>query len=144
MLSPGGAEVTLMWSPTFTSRYEVGTYRVSMTPDPSSCSNNQVRPSENVTCLSLVLGTNYNFTFGATNCGYQIGDTETLNILMEGITCSIHSPCMDGHLESPIQTIISATSKTHNSYMIGILGLWLRKISPTSGVINHGIPYWRV
>ncbi len=61
-LGPGGPVVSLQWSTSFTSQHAVERYRVVVTPDPSSCSNQQVSPSENYTCSGLVLGTEYSFT----------------------------------------------------------------------------------
>ena len=67
--SPGGAEISLQWSPSFTSQYAVERYRVSVNSDPSSCSSDQVSPSEDYNCSGLVLGIYYTFTVSAINCG---------------------------------------------------------------------------
>ena len=59
---------------------------MSVNPDPSSCSSDQVSPSEDYSCSGLVLGTHYTFTVSAINCGDQEGEREsfTVNITMEG------------------------------------------------------------
>ena len=74
--SPGQgiAEVTIQWSTSFTSQYAVEKYRVSVNPDPSSCSSDQVSTSEDYSCSGLVLGTRYTFTVSAINCGDQEGE----------------------------------------------------------------------
>ena len=82
--SPGGAEVSLQWSPSFTSQHAVERYRVSVTPDPSSCSSDQVSPSEDYSCSGLVLGTPYTLTLSAINCGDKEGDTNTFTIQLQG------------------------------------------------------------
>ena len=83
--SPGGAEVSLQWSPSFNSQHAVERYHVSVTSDPSSCSSDQVSPSKDYNCSGLVLGTPYNFTLSAINCGDQEGNTDTLTVLLEGM-----------------------------------------------------------
>ncbi len=98
LLPPGGPVVFLQWSPSFTSQHAVERYRVVVTPDPSSCSSQQVSPSEDYTCSSqqvspsedytcsrLVLGTKYFFTVSAINCGNQEGTRETFTIQPQGI-----------------------------------------------------------
>ena len=82
--SPGGAEVSLQWSPSFTSQYAVERYHVSVNPDPSSCSSDQVSPSEDYSCSGLVLGTPYTFTLSAINCGDQEGNTDTFTVTVQG------------------------------------------------------------
>ncbi len=76
--------VSLQWSPSFTSQHAVERYRVVVTPDPSSCSSQQVSPSEDYTCSGLVLGTEYYFTVSAINCGNQEGTGETFTIQPQG------------------------------------------------------------
>ena len=83
--SPGGANISLQWSPSFTSQYAVERYRVSVNPDPSSCSSDQVSPSEDYSCSGLVLGTRYTFTVSAINCGDQEGEENRFNTFIEGI-----------------------------------------------------------
>ena len=82
--SPGGAETSLQWSPSFTSQYAVERYRVSVNPDPSSCSSDQVSPSEDYSCSGLVLGTRYTFTVSAINCGDQEGGRSTITAGTQG------------------------------------------------------------
>ncbi len=84
LLPPGGPVVSLQWSTSFTSQHAVERYRVVVTPDPSSCSSQQVSPSENYTCSGLVLGTEYSFTVSAINCGNQEGTRETFTIQPQG------------------------------------------------------------
>ena len=85
--SPGGAEVSLQWSPSFTSQHAVERYRVSVTPDPSSCSSDQVSPSENYSCSGLVLETPYTFTLSAINCGDWEGNRKSFIIDFCGMCC---------------------------------------------------------
>ena len=87
--SPGGAEVSLQWSPSFTSQYAVVRYRVSVNPDPSSCSSDQVSPSEDYSCSGLALGTLYTFTVSAINCGDQEGEINVFTISYNSKLCDI-------------------------------------------------------
>ena len=57
---------------------------MSVNPDPSSCSNDQVSPSEDYSCSGLVLGTHYTFTVSAINCGNQEGGESRFNTFIEG------------------------------------------------------------
>ena len=91
LFSDGGLVVSLQWSPSFTSQYAVERYRVVVTPDSSSCSSQQVSPSENYTSSGLVLGTDYTFTVSAINCGDQEGTRETFTIQPQGVLKSIHA-----------------------------------------------------
>ena len=79
------AEVSLQWSTSFTSQYAVERYHVSVNPDPSSCSSDQVSPSEDYSCSGLVLGTHYTFTVSAFNCGDQEGERSVFNISLCGL-----------------------------------------------------------
>ena len=81
------AEVSFQWSPSFTSQYAVEGYRVSVNPDPSSCSSDQVSPSEDYSCSGLVLGTHYTFTVSAINCGDQEGERDIITAVAQGIVC---------------------------------------------------------
>ncbi len=83
--SPGAAEVSLSWSPSFTSQHAVERYRVSVSPNPSSCSCDQVSPSEDYSCSGLVPGQMYNFTVSAINCGGQEGEDKTFFITLNGL-----------------------------------------------------------
>ena len=80
---PGGAEISLQWPPSFTSQYAVERYNVSVNPDPSSCSSDQVSPSEDYSCSGLVLGTRYTFTVSAINCGDQEGERSTITAVAQ-------------------------------------------------------------
>ena len=84
--SPGGAEAFLQWSPSFTSQHAVERYRVSVAPDPSSCSSDQVSPNEDYSCSGLVLGTPYTFTISAINCGNQEGNRMNFSFTLLGTT----------------------------------------------------------
>ena len=83
--SPGGAYISLQWSPSFTSQYAVERYRVSANPDTSSCSSDQVSPSEDYSCSGLVLGTHYTFTVSAINCGNQEGERNIITAVAQGL-----------------------------------------------------------
>ena len=83
--SPGGVEISLQWSPSFISQYAVERYRVSVNPDPSSCSSDQVSPSEDYSCSGLVLGTHYTFTVSAINCGDQEGEKNNITAVAQGV-----------------------------------------------------------
>ena len=85
--SSGAVDVSIQWSPSFTSQHAVERYRVSMSPDPSSCSSDQVSPSEDHSCSGLVLETIYNFTVSAiTDCGGedQEGERASFTVLPQG------------------------------------------------------------
>ena len=81
--SPGGANISFQWSPSFTSQYAVERYRVSVNPDPSSCFSDQVSPSEDYSCSGLVLGTHYTFIVSAINCGDQEGERSTITAVLQ-------------------------------------------------------------
>ena len=81
----GKAEVSLPWSSSFTSQHGVERYRVSVNPDPSSCSSDQVSPSEDYSCSGLVLGTRYTFIVSAINCGDQEGEENSAIVFIEGM-----------------------------------------------------------
>ncbi len=86
--SSGAVDVSIQWSPSFTSQHAVERYRVSVSPDPSSCSSDQVSPSEGYSCSGLVLGTPYTFTVSAiTDCGGedQEGERDSFTVLPQGI-----------------------------------------------------------
>ncbi len=96
LLLHGGPVVSLQWSPSFTSQHVVEMYGVGVTPDPSSCSSQQVSPSEDYTCSGLVLGRDYSFTVSAINCGNQEGTRETFTLqpqgwLIDGLVIQAHS-----------------------------------------------------
>lgn len=58
-------DVFLEWSDSFTDEYLVERYNVSLNPDPSNCSNDQVNTSEVFECSGLQLEAIYNFTVSA-------------------------------------------------------------------------------
>ena len=93
--SSGGAHISLQWSPSFTSQYAVERYHVSVNPDPSSCSSDQVSPSEDYSCSGLVLGTCYIFTVSAINCGDQEGERSSITAVAQGIVFKCMSSVMD-------------------------------------------------
>ena len=67
----------LHWGREFTSEHVVERYRVMVTPDPLSCSSDQLEGS---TC-SLNLETDYTITVSAINCGDQEGSREAFKPL---------------------------------------------------------------
>ena len=76
LTQPGSLNYTLdlQWSPSFNSQYSVERYNVTVTPDPSSCSRDQVPPGENYSCSRLELQTDYSITVSAINCADQEGE----------------------------------------------------------------------
>jgi len=72
--------VSLRWSPSFESQHRVEKYNVTVTPDLSSCSNDQVSPSDDYNCSGLDLQTNYTITVTAINCRNQEGENITFNV----------------------------------------------------------------
>ena len=101
--SPGSDNISLQWSPSFISQYAVERYRVSVNPDPSSCSSDQVSPSEDYSCSGLVLGTRYTFTVSATNCGDQEGEREPFVISLCG-ACYSYISCVLQYVTSGIDS----------------------------------------
>ena len=80
--------VIIQWSNLFTSQHAVVRYRVSVSPDPSSCSSDQVSPSRDYSCSGLVPGTTYTFTVSAfIDCGGegQEGERVTFTVQPQGI-----------------------------------------------------------
>ena len=94
----GGLNSTLRWSPSFNSQYTVERYNVTVTPDPSSCSSDQVSPSDDYSCSGLDTETDYSITVSAINCGDKKGEpvnfkiqTELLGMLSILIMNQIHN-----------------------------------------------------
>ena len=86
-LSLGAVSVFVQLSLIFASLPGVKRYRVSVLPDPSSCSSNQTSPSENYICSGLVPGTVYNIRISAIfNCGDREGGTKSFFINLQGIS----------------------------------------------------------
>jgi hypothetical protein len=48
-----------------------------VTPDPSSCSSDQVSPSEDYSCFGLNTEDEYIISVSAINCGHQEGESVT-------------------------------------------------------------------
>ena len=95
--SGGGLDVSLQWSSYFNSLHAVERYNVAVTPDPSSCSSDQVPPSEDYSCSGLDLGTNYSITVSAINCGDQEGERASFNTQLQSQLLGIivcYSDCM--------------------------------------------------
>ena len=79
--SASGMDVSLQWSSSFNSQHAVERYRVSVDPDPSSCTSDQVMPSEDYSCPGLSPERNYSITVSAINCGDQEGESDTFTVL---------------------------------------------------------------
>ena len=77
--------VTFQWSDDFNSMHVIEHYDVSVTPNPSSCSSDQVPPSEDYSCSGLELMTNYSIVSKAANCGDQRGERSSYWIHLQGI-----------------------------------------------------------
>ena len=87
--SASGLDVSFQWSSSFNSQHAVERYRVSVDPDPSSsCSSDQVMPSEDFSCPGLSPERNYSITVSTINCGDQEGESYTFTVLPQllGIT----------------------------------------------------------
>ena len=69
---------------TFNALHAVERYNVTVSPDPSSCSSDQVSPGEDYSCSGLDLETNYTITVSAINCGDQEGDISGYSIQLDG------------------------------------------------------------
>ena len=85
--SSGGAVVSIQWSLSFTFQHDVERYRVSVTPDPSDCSSDQISPKDNYTCLALRPQTIYTFTISSiTECGpeYHEGGRSSFIVQPQG------------------------------------------------------------
>ena len=79
LLPPGGPGVSLQWNSSFNSQHAIEIYRVTVTPNLSTCSRD-VTPSEDYSCPGLALGTQYTFTVSAINCGDQEGMEYTFTV----------------------------------------------------------------
>lgn len=76
-------QLVLQWFSNFTSQNNVDKYNVTVTPDPSSCSNDQLRPAENYTCSGLISGTNYFISTNTIKCETVVGSSSLFNIRIE-------------------------------------------------------------
>ena len=83
LLPPGGPGVSLQWNSSFNSQHAIEMYRVTLTPNLSTCSRD-VTPSEDYSCPGLALGTQYTFTVSAINCGDQEGMEYTFTVQPQG------------------------------------------------------------
>ena len=84
--------VSLNWSHSFNTQHRVDRYNVTVTPNPSSCSSDQVSPSEDYSCSGLDLQTNYTITVSAINCGDQEGGIAVflVNAQLLGMYACVH------------------------------------------------------
>ena len=83
LLPARGPGVSLQWNSSFNSQHAIEMYRVTVIPDPSTCSRD-VTPSEDYSCPGLALGTQYTFTVSAINCGDREGMGYTFTVLPQG------------------------------------------------------------
>lgn len=81
--SNGGLELLFNWSPSFNFEYSVERYTVGITPDPSSCSSDQVTPTEEYSCSGLDPEINYVVRISAINCGDQEGVVDVIPLQFE-------------------------------------------------------------
>ena len=87
-----GLDVSLQWSSSFNSQHAVERYRVSVDPDPSSsCSSDQVIPSEDYSCPGLSPERNYSITVSAINCGDQEGESDTFTVLLGTVLAATYN-----------------------------------------------------
>ena len=82
-LSSGGPGVSLQWDSFFNSQHAIEMYRVTVTPNLSTCSGD-VTLSEDYSCPGLALGTQCTFTVSAINCGDQEGMEYTFTVQPQG------------------------------------------------------------
>ena len=82
--SNGKYQITIQWSPSFNSEHAVERYRVDVTPDPSSCSSNNVLPGTIYSCSDLDPGTDYLVSISTINCGNREGESEDIYLWREG------------------------------------------------------------
>ena len=52
-------------------------------PDTSNCSKDSVSPNTDYICSGLELDTSYNITVSAINCGDQLGNDVSFNVLTQ-------------------------------------------------------------
>lgn len=78
------ATISLVLSPNFSSQQSVERYQVSVYPDPSSCSSDQVSPSEVYDCSRLTLATLYSITVAAITFRGLEGDELSLSVCLKG------------------------------------------------------------
>ena len=83
LLSLRGPGVSLQWNSSFNSQHAIEMYRVTVTPNLSTCSRD-VTPSEDYSCPGLALGTQYTFIVSAINCGDQEGMEYTFTVQPQG------------------------------------------------------------
>ena len=77
-VSGGCFHFSLQWFPSSNNQYSVDQrYNVTVTPDPSSCSSDQVSPSEDYSCSGLDPEAEYIISVSAINCGDQEGESVT-------------------------------------------------------------------
>ena len=76
--------------------HAVERYNVTVTPDPSSCSSDQVSSSEDYSCPGLDLETNYTITVSAINCRDQEGETTVNFLILNGILYTYVDKNMNG------------------------------------------------
>ena len=77
----GGLEMVLQWSEEFNAEHSVERYNVRMSPDPASCTSDQVPPHQNYSCSGLDrMGTNYSVSLTAFTCINQEGEINAYNI----------------------------------------------------------------
>lgn len=79
----GDLELLFNWSPSFNFEYTVERYNVSITPDPSACSSDQVMPTEGYRCSGLDPDVDYVIRISAINCGDQEGVADIIPLQFE-------------------------------------------------------------
>ena len=77
----GGTEMVLQWSDEFNAEHVVERYNVRVSPDPASCTSDQVPPHQNYSCSGIdVMSTNYSVSVTAFNCINQEGEGITYDV----------------------------------------------------------------
>ena len=101
----------LQWSHFYNIQNHVERYKVTVTPDPSNCSSNQVSPSEDYSCLGLDLQTNYAINVSAINCGDQEGEIKSYMIQPQSLGTYHNKGCIILKLEDCFSVIATKLCK---------------------------------
>ena len=89
--------MVFQWSDEFNAEHVVERYNVRVSPDPASCTSDQVPSRQNYSCSGLdQMDTIYSVSITAFNCINQEGEDATYDIqpqLLGMINCMWHCAC---------------------------------------------------